>query len=50
MEWWKCVGKGEPQVNTQKVEPETSRLAELDPKTRSTDGRVLLLIEIAQLW
>ena len=36
LEWWGSPIKGEPQVDMQKVEPENSRLEDLDPETAKT--------------
>ena len=41
MAWWKSVLSGEPEIDTQKVEPESSKLADLDPETRATVEKMM---------
>ncbi|XP_012474434.1 protein BOBBER 1 [Gossypium raimondii] len=41
LEWWQSLVKGEPEIDTQKVEPESSRISDLDPETRLTVEKLM---------
>lgn len=41
MVWWDCVVKGEPKIDTQKINPEPSKLSDLQGEMKQTVGKMM---------
>lgn len=41
MKWWDNVVEGEPKIDCQKINPESSSLSELDPEMKPTVSKMM---------
>ena len=41
MNWWDSLVKGEKKIDTQKINPEPSKLSDLDGEMKSTVGKMM---------